>query len=157
MFNLSPIYSACKSSNNILCENHKISPDTNLQKTYKKHQTQNFWRISPFGIAKMEGKWHLVCSSFRLHSQKLWQSHSNSLKKWRQSQKLWQSQSNSLKKMEGTWRLVCSSFWTQNFDKVRTIPWKKRSESDVWSAPHSEHKTLTKSEQASEKKADLVS
>ena len=34
MFSLSPIYSARKSSNHILSKTHKISPDTNLQKTY---------------------------------------------------------------------------------------------------------------------------
>ena len=32
MFNLSPIYSARKSSNHKLSINHKISPDTNLHK-----------------------------------------------------------------------------------------------------------------------------
>ena len=51
-FNLSPIYSACKSSNYKSSKNHKISPDTNPHKT-KNVQTSNtnFWRISPFGIA----------------------------------------------------------------------------------------------------------
>ena len=34
MFNLSPIYSACKSSSHKLSINHKISHDTNLHKTY---------------------------------------------------------------------------------------------------------------------------
>ena len=34
MFNLAPIYSARKSSNHKLFINHKISPDTNLHKTY---------------------------------------------------------------------------------------------------------------------------
>ena len=34
MFNLSPIYSARKSSNHELSINHKISHDTNLLKTY---------------------------------------------------------------------------------------------------------------------------
>ena len=33
MFNLSPIYSARKSSNRKLSKTHKISPDTNLHKT----------------------------------------------------------------------------------------------------------------------------
>ena len=33
MFNLSVIYSACKSSNHKLSKNHKISPETNLHKT----------------------------------------------------------------------------------------------------------------------------
>ena len=40
MFNLSPIYSARKSSNYKLSINHKISPDTNLHKT-KHTQTSN--------------------------------------------------------------------------------------------------------------------
>ena len=34
MLNMSPIYSAHKSSNHNLSKKHKISPDTNLQKTY---------------------------------------------------------------------------------------------------------------------------
>ena len=34
MFNLSPIYSARRSSNHKLSINHKISHDTNLHKTY---------------------------------------------------------------------------------------------------------------------------
>ena len=33
MFNLSPIYFTCKSSNHELSKNHKISPDTKLHKT----------------------------------------------------------------------------------------------------------------------------
>ena len=40
MFNLSPIYSARKSSNHKLSINHKISPDTNLHKT-KHTRTSN--------------------------------------------------------------------------------------------------------------------
>ena len=40
MFSLSPIYSACKSSNHKLSINHKISPDTNLRKM-KHTQTSN--------------------------------------------------------------------------------------------------------------------
>ena len=59
MFNLSPIYSAHKSSNHKLSKNHKISPDTNPHKTNNnnkkiKHQTQNFRRISPFSIAPVK-------------------------------------------------------------------------------------------------------
>ena len=53
MFNLAPIYSACKSSNHKLSINHKISHDTNLHKTYK-HRTQNVRRISPFSITPVE-------------------------------------------------------------------------------------------------------
>ena len=44
MFNLSPIYSACKSSNHILSKNHKISPDTNLHKT--KHTQRSNTKFS---------------------------------------------------------------------------------------------------------------
>ena len=55
MFNLSPIYSACKLSNHKLSKNHKISPDTNLHKTnIHKHRTQHFRRISPFGITPVK-------------------------------------------------------------------------------------------------------
>ena len=55
MFNLSSIYSARKSSNHKLSINHKISHDTNLHKTkHTQNQTQNFRRISPFGITPVE-------------------------------------------------------------------------------------------------------
>ena len=60
MFNLSPIYSARKSSNHKLSISHKISPDTNLHKKQQqqqkkhKHRTQNFRRISPFGITPVK-------------------------------------------------------------------------------------------------------
>ena len=40
VFSLSPMYSACKSSNHRLSINHKISPDKNLHKT-KHTQTSN--------------------------------------------------------------------------------------------------------------------
>ena len=55
MFNLSPIYSARKSSNHKLSINHKISHDTNLHKT-KHTQTSDKKcpRISPFGITPVE-------------------------------------------------------------------------------------------------------
>ena len=59
MFNLSPIYYARKSSN------HKLSITTKsvLTKIYikqniNKHQTQNFQRISPFGITPVKKKAH---------------------------------------------------------------------------------------------------
>ena len=42
MFNLSPIYSARKSPNYKLSKNHKISPDTNLQKTYTNIKHKSF-------------------------------------------------------------------------------------------------------------------
>ena len=47
MFNLSPIYSARKSSKHKLSKNHKICPGTNLHETKNihKHRTQNFRRI----------------------------------------------------------------------------------------------------------------
>ena len=67
MFNLSAIYSECKSSNHKLSKNqNKISPDPNPHKKYfkkhthnqsiHKHQTQNFQRISPFGTAPVKKK-----------------------------------------------------------------------------------------------------
>ena len=51
--NLSLIYSAHMSSSHKFPQNHKISPDTNLQKNHTETsiQTQNLGRISPFGIA----------------------------------------------------------------------------------------------------------
>ena len=55
MFNLAPTYSARKSSNHKLSINHKIDHDTNLHKqNIHKHRTQNFRRISPFGITPVE-------------------------------------------------------------------------------------------------------
>ena len=57
MFNLSLIYTVFKSSNHKLSQNHKISPDTNLHKTKQnihKHRTQNFRRVSSFGITPVE-------------------------------------------------------------------------------------------------------
>ena len=56
MFNLSPIYSACKSSNHKLSKNHKISPDTGLQKTYTHIKQKFFRRISPFSIVTVKKK-----------------------------------------------------------------------------------------------------
>ena len=56
MFNLSPIYSARKSSNHKLFKNHKISPVhkfTSKQNIHK-HQTQNFQRIHPSGITPVK-------------------------------------------------------------------------------------------------------
>ena len=51
MFNLSPIYSARKSSNHLLSINHKsVLIQTYIKQNIHKHQTQNFRRISPFGI-----------------------------------------------------------------------------------------------------------
>ena len=57
MFNLSPICSARKSSNHKLSKNHKINPDkTDVKQKIHKYQTQNFRRISPFGIAPVKKK-----------------------------------------------------------------------------------------------------
>ena len=57
MFNLSPIYSAHKSSNHKLSINHKINPETNyIKQNIHKHQTQNFRRISPFSITPVKKK-----------------------------------------------------------------------------------------------------
>ena len=47
MFNLSPIYSARKSSNHKLSINHKISPDTNLHKTYTNIEHNIFDELVP--------------------------------------------------------------------------------------------------------------
>ena len=47
MFNLSPVYAASKSSHNKLSKNHKISPDTNLQKTYTKIKHRIFEELVP--------------------------------------------------------------------------------------------------------------
>ena len=57
MFNRSPIYSARKSSNQNLSKNHKISSEqTHKKQKVHKHQTQNFRRISSFGIAPVKKK-----------------------------------------------------------------------------------------------------
>ena len=47
MFNLSPIYSALKSPNHKLLKNHKIGPDTNLQKTYSNIKHKFFEELVP--------------------------------------------------------------------------------------------------------------
>ena len=47
MFNLSPVYSACKSSNHKLSQNYKISPDTNLHITYTNIKHKNFKELVP--------------------------------------------------------------------------------------------------------------
>ena len=47
MFNLSPIYSARNTSNHKLSKNHKISPDTNLQKTYTNIKHKFFKELVP--------------------------------------------------------------------------------------------------------------
>ena len=47
MFNLSPIYSARKSSNHKLSINHKISPDTNLHKKYTNFEHKIFEELVP--------------------------------------------------------------------------------------------------------------
>ena len=47
MFNLSPIYSARKSSNHKLSINHKISHDTNLHKTYTNTGQKIFEELVP--------------------------------------------------------------------------------------------------------------
>ena len=69
MFNLSPIYSACKSSNHKPSKNHKISPHINLHKT-KHTQTSNtkFLRISPFGITPVKTHIRLGHAGIMEHS-----------------------------------------------------------------------------------------
>ena len=47
MFNLSPVYSARKSSNHKLSINHKISHDTNLHKTYTNIRHKTFEELVP--------------------------------------------------------------------------------------------------------------
>ena len=47
MFNRSPIHYARKSSNHKLSKNHKISPDTNLQKTYTNIKHTIFEEVVP--------------------------------------------------------------------------------------------------------------
>ena len=47
MFNPSPIYSARKLSNHKLSINHKISPDTNLHKTYTNIGHKMFEELVP--------------------------------------------------------------------------------------------------------------
>ena len=47
MFNLSSIYSERKSSNHKLFKNYKISPDTNLQKTYTNIKNNIFEELVP--------------------------------------------------------------------------------------------------------------
>ena len=56
MFNLSPIYSARKSSNHKLFKNHKISHIHNfyIKQNIHKHPTQNFRRISSLGITPVK-------------------------------------------------------------------------------------------------------
>ena len=58
MFSLSPIYSARKSSNHILFKNHKISYDTNLQKTYTniKHKIFKELVLSVFPLMKKKAR-----------------------------------------------------------------------------------------------------
>ena len=54
-FNLSPVYTARKSSNHKLSKIHKISPGTNPRKAKRCiNITQNFRRISPFRIAQLK-------------------------------------------------------------------------------------------------------
>ena len=55
MFNLSPIYSARKLSNHKLSKNTEtVLTQTYTEQNVHKHQTQNFRRISPFGITPIE-------------------------------------------------------------------------------------------------------
>ena len=57
MFNLSPIYSARKSSNHKLSINTKsVLTQIYIKQSIHKHRTQNFRRISPFGITPVKKK-----------------------------------------------------------------------------------------------------
>ena len=54
MSNLSPFYSARKSSNHKLSQNHKILTQIYIKENIHKLRTQNFRRISPFGITPVK-------------------------------------------------------------------------------------------------------
>ena len=55
MFNLSPVYSAHRSSNHNLSINQKsVLTQIYIRQNKHKHQTQNFSRISPFGITPVQ-------------------------------------------------------------------------------------------------------
>ncbi|WP_419583413.1 hypothetical protein, partial [Thiolapillus sp.] len=55
MFNLSPIYSARKSSTTNYPQTTKsVMTQIYIKQNIHKHQTQNFRRISPFGITPVE-------------------------------------------------------------------------------------------------------
>ena len=55
MFNLAPIYSARKSSNHKLFINQKsVLTQIYIKQNIHKHRTQNFRRLSPFGITPVE-------------------------------------------------------------------------------------------------------
>ena len=55
MFNLSPIYSARRSSNHKLSINTKsVMTQIHIKQSIHKHRTQNFRRISPFRITPVE-------------------------------------------------------------------------------------------------------
>ena len=59
LFNLSPIYFACKSSNHKLFRNRKISPDTNLQKIYTNIKHKIFEELVPSVLPLLKKKKHL--------------------------------------------------------------------------------------------------
>ena len=56
LFNLSPIYFACKSSNHKLFRNRKISPDTNLQKIYTNIKHKIFEELVPSVLPLLKKK-----------------------------------------------------------------------------------------------------
>ena len=56
MLNLSPIYSARKSPNHKLSQNHKINPDTNLSKTYTNIKHKIFKELVPSVLLLLKKK-----------------------------------------------------------------------------------------------------
>ena len=70
MFNLSPIYSARKSSNHISI-NHKISHDTNLHKTYTNIEHKIFEELVPSVLPLLKKHIRLGHAGFKDHSVEL--------------------------------------------------------------------------------------
>ena len=62
-FSLSPIYSARKSSNHKFYKNHKISPDTNLHKTYTNIKHKIFEELVSSVLALFKKK-HIIRKEF---------------------------------------------------------------------------------------------
>ena len=72
MFNLSPIYSALKSSNHklfFLKTQNQSCTQMYIKQNIHKHRKQNFRRISPFGTTPVEkahkARTHWYCGPFR--------------------------------------------------------------------------------------------
>ena len=103
------MYYAHKSSNNKFSKTHKISPNTNLLKqNIHKHQTQNFQRISPFGIDPVKKKHtRLGHAGIVDHSIDL-------KKKYKEKKKEW---TEAIKKIETLYKCITtniSAIWQHN-------------------------------------------